>query len=80
LEDVLVFVEVRARSTSAFGSPAETVDHRKQKRLTRAAAAYLARFPPGEGPMTRFDVVAVIDDGPGPPAIEIFPDAFPARR
>src|SRR5205823_1728864 len=31
--EVLCFVEVRARSTASFGSPAETVDHTKQRKV-----------------------------------------------
>jgi putative endonuclease len=55
--EVLVFVEVRYRSTARFGSPAETVDLRKQRRLAAAAGHYLQESP-GVLPC-RFDVVAI---------------------
>ena len=54
--DVLVFVEVKARSTRAYGGAIHAVDARKQARLVRLAARYLAahrlRNPP-----CRFDVI-----------------------
>jgi putative endonuclease len=37
----LVFVEVRARSSQAYGRPEESVDARKLGRLVRSARAYL---------------------------------------
>ena len=58
--DVLCFVEVRARSRDDYGFPEETVDRRKQRKLIRAATAYLMKFRPKEMPMARFDVVAVL--------------------
>ena len=39
----LVFVEVKARHSSTYGSAAEAIDQRKTVRLRKAAAAYLAR-------------------------------------
>jgi putative endonuclease len=57
---VLCFVEVRARSSSMY-TPAETVDHRKQRKLIRAASAYLSRMRTRPGPMARFDVVSIVD-------------------
>src|SRR6516164_1246382 len=56
--DVLCFVEVKGRASRAFGSPAEAVTLEKQRRITRAAAAYLLRFR-GEPPTCRFDVVGI---------------------
>jgi Holliday junction resolvase-like predicted endonuclease len=43
---VLVVVEVRARSSSGFGSPLESVDDRKVARLYRAAWALRRRGHP----------------------------------
>lgn len=53
----LVFVEVRYRESSRFGTPAETVDAGKQRRLAAAAAHYLQRHP--SVLPCRFDVVAI---------------------
>ena len=74
--DLLVFVEVRTRATSAFGAPEETVGDRKQQRLVRAARDFLARWRgPPRG--ARFDVVAVVDH-PAGPRLTHFPGAFDA--
>jgi len=55
--DTLVFVEVRFRRSDAFGTPAETVDRRKQARLLAAARHYLLTQRSDRA--CRFDVVAV---------------------
>ena len=55
--DTLVFVEVRFRSSTRFGTPAETVDVRKQRRLTTAARHYLQHNP--NNLACRFDVIAI---------------------
>lgn len=54
----LVFVEVKTRTGSAFGSAAEAVTAEKQRRLVRLAGLYLARRG-GTPPPCRFDVVTV---------------------
>ncbi len=54
---LLIFVEVRYRQSSRFGTPAETVDASKQRRLAAAAAHYLQRHP--SVLPCRFDVVAI---------------------
>lgn len=61
----LVFVEVKARRTDAFADPAVGVDHRKQQRLRRLAAAYLALERPAFADC-RFDVVTVVLDARRP--------------
>ncbi|MGD9297496.1 MAG: YraN family protein [Chromatiales bacterium] len=55
--DVLVFVEVRFRKNSRFGTPAATVGHIKQRRLVLAAHHYLQRL--GRQPPCRFDIIAI---------------------
>lgn len=56
-KEVLVFVEVKARRSAAYGEPQEFVDIAKQRRLIRAASAYISAFRhQGE---IRFDIVAV---------------------
>lgn len=56
-QDTLVFVEVKTRSRTDFGEPYEFVDLRKQRRLIRAAQAYILKYA-YEGEV-RFDIVAV---------------------
>ena len=57
---VLVFVEVRLRSSARFGGAAASVDGRKQRRVMRAAQRYLwQHFPDARrAPACRFDVIA----------------------
>lgn len=54
----LVFVEVRTRTSSRFGTPAESVDWRKQKKLRQLAIAFLATNPVGARSI-RFDIISV---------------------
>jgi putative endonuclease len=55
---LLVFCEVKARTTPLFGSGAEAVTSAKRARLRRLAAAWLAAT--AHAPVeVRFDVVAV---------------------
>jgi putative endonuclease len=55
----LAFVEVKAKAGPARGDPLEMVTAEKQRRLRRAAEAWLAAHPEAAGLEARFDVVAV---------------------
>ena len=75
--EYLVFIEVKTRR-AAFGeqgTPAEAVDARKQKQLTRLAMAYLAKYEFDDVPC-RFDVVAVVRRPSAPPRFTLFRNAF----
>ncbi|HMK96718.1 MAG TPA: YraN family protein [Acidimicrobiales bacterium] len=56
---LVVFCEVKARSSLRFGAPAEAVGLAKQARLRRLAAAWFAQSTchahPGRSPRPRFD-------------------------
>jgi putative endonuclease len=71
-DGTLVFVEVRQRSSSAWGGAAASVTGVKQRRLIRAAQHYLLRL--AIWPPCRFDVIAMEDEG-----IEWLKAAFDAR-
>jgi putative endonuclease len=58
---LVVFVEVKTRSSRALGPPEAAVDARKQARLVRGAAAWL-RTQPMRVRRVRFDVIAVERD------------------
>ena len=60
--DTVVFVEVKSRRSAAFGLPEEAVGPAKQRRLARAAEAYLALRGLTASP-ARFDVVAITPEG-----------------
>ena len=56
---ILVFVEVRYRTSEEYGSPAATVDRRKQAKILNTARAFLAKHTQYNDLPVRFDVVAV---------------------
>lgn len=58
-DHVIVICEVKARSSVAFGLPAEAVGPAKQKRLRRLAAEWLSATSPGRVDI-RFDVASVL--------------------
>ena len=70
----LVFVEVKARNTSRFGSPKGAVTPAKQRKISMAALDYLKRSGQTEV-SARFDVVAV-DTASGKIDIEVVKNAF----
>jgi putative endonuclease len=57
---ILVFCEVKTRTSDRFGSAAEAVTAAKQRRLRRVAALYLhRRESPSRRDVIRFDVACV---------------------
>ena len=73
--EVVVFVEVKTRRSTRFGSPFEAVDSRKQKKMSRIALEYLnSRKLLNRA--ARFDVVAVMLHEGSLPEVEIVQDAF----
>ena len=71
-KETLVFVEVKTRTSSDFGTPDRAVDRDKQHHLRTAARAY-ARRAGVEWEGTRFDIVSVLLK---PPSVEWIRDAF----
>jgi len=55
----LVFVEVRYRRQTGFGSAAESVDWRKQSKLIACARHYMQAHPDTARQPCRFDVISV---------------------
>ena len=59
-DGTIVFCEVKARSSSRFGTPFEAVTARKQQRIRRLAVCWLEVHPCAEQRRDlRFDVAAV---------------------
>lgn len=79
---VLCFIEVKGRRGLAFGRPEEAVTPEKQRRILRAAEAWVRRRGAEPGPL-RFDVVAIVGSK-GEGEVRIFRGAFegpaPPRR
>jgi putative endonuclease len=73
--ETVVFVEVKARTTSRFGAPQEAVTWRKRARLRALAADYLSRHNLTDSPC-RFEVVAVTIGAGRRPHLEVVPAAF----
>lgn len=71
---VLVFVEVKSRSTEAFGSPKLAVTPAKQRKLSQVAWHYLQQHNLTEA-SARFDVVT-ISRSKGAPLFEVIENAF----
>ena len=63
-KDYLVFVEVRTKTTAAFGTPEESITQTKKDHLIAAALTYISehqKLPP----LWRIDVVAIELDQKG---------------
>jgi putative endonuclease len=73
--DVLVVVEVKARSRSDYGPPIDAVDRRKRRKLEKLARAYLQAKRRRDVSL-RFDLVGVTFSAGEKPLVEVFPDAF----
>ncbi len=58
----LVFVEVKYRTGTRYGSPEGAVDYRKQNAISRVSDFYRKRFGISEDISQRFDVVAISAD------------------
>ena len=75
--DTLVFVEVRYRSSAAFGGGAASVDVGKRRKLVHAAQSFLGQHRQYCNLPCRFDVVEA-DGDPQAPRIHWLRDAFRA--
>ncbi len=61
-QGVLVFVEVKYRTTNEYGNPLEAVNYRKQNQIRRVAQYYMMRHGFNEWTPCRFDVIAFVGD------------------
>ena len=59
---VIIFLEVKFRTTNIYGSPLEAVDWRKQNQIRRVAQFYLMCHGLSEWTSCRFDVIAFEGD------------------
>jgi putative endonuclease len=59
----LVFCEVKEKRQDRYGDPGEMVGREKQRRVRRAAEAWLAAHPELSGLEVRFDVITVRPGG-----------------
>jgi putative endonuclease len=75
--ELLVFVEVRMRSTAIFGDPSDTISFAKRRKVVRAAILYLQRHRLWGRREVRFDVITVVGRGQNA-SVEHLPGAFDA--
>jgi putative endonuclease len=73
-KDTLVFIEVKTRTSTAFGPPQLAVNSTKQMQLSKVAL-YFLKEKKLEDVKARFDVVAIVV-GPKGEEIELIKDAF----
>jgi putative endonuclease len=71
--ELVVFVEVKTRTSAAFGSPERAIDLEKQKNIVRAARSFVTRAGM-EWNRVRFDTISVVFTKP--PSIVHQMDAF----
>ena len=72
--DILVFIEVKTRTSAYFGPPEAFVTPQKEKLLVRAAHAYMEQI--SHHWEIRFDVVSILRKDAQDYQIEHLPDAF----
>ncbi len=73
----VVFCEVKTRSGTGFGLPAEAVTGEKQRRLRRLATRWLGEQKPSVGyAEVRFDVACVTVRRGAEPALDVIEAAF----
>ena len=76
-KDTLAFIEVKTRTSTAFGVPQMAVNPTKQVQLSKVAL-YFLKEKQLEDAKARFDVVAILL-GPKKEEIELIRDAFELR-
>ncbi|MEL7004384.1 MAG: YraN family protein [Bacteroidota bacterium] len=72
-KDLVIFIEVKARTKTYFGLPEEAVDEKKADKIIEAADHYVYEI--NWNGNIRFDIISVILSGEQP-TIKHFEDAF----
>ncbi len=73
-DKILVFIEVKTRTTDYFGAPEESINDRKKALLTDAASAYMELI--NHDWEIRFDYISVIYEDAENFQLKHFKDAF----
>lgn len=72
----LVFVEVRTKRNTIYGTPLETINYEKRRQIVKMARLYMIRKKVDSNVFCRFDVVGIVLPKGGEPQIEYYKDAF----
>ena len=73
--DMLVFCEVKSRTSNRWGTGAEAVDGRKQRKIVQVATLFLQRYHLSNQ-RCRFDVIEIMQPARHEPQIQHFINAF----
>jgi len=76
--ELLLIVEVRTRSSNAYGGAAASVDGLKRRRIVRAAQQLLQKHRELSRLRARFDVIVVSDPSAASPKVDWIRGAFDA--
>lgn len=71
---ILVFIEVKFRTSQSFGHPEEFVSSNQQNKIHEAALRYLEEYKL-DLPAIRFDIISILMTG-DQAEIKLFKDAF----
>lgn len=71
--EILVFVEVKTRTSEQFGSPSKAVNRKKQRLIVKAAMVWLRMLDMPDIAF-RFDIIEVLDEDP--PLVHHIESAF----
>ena len=74
-KDALVFIEVKARRSSQFGSPKLAITPKKQRKISMVALYYLKTTRQSRS-KARFDVVIIGPPGDHPSQVKTIKNAF----
>lgn len=74
IDDWIVFVEVKTRSTDEYGNPEDFINNRRINRLVRAGHHYLMKNKINKD--WRFDVIAILSEDEKNFTLKHFDDAF----
>lgn len=61
-KDLIVFIEVKTRTSQAFGMPSDAVDYTKRSRYIKIAEYYLMTHEEYSELCVRFDVIEILND------------------
>ena len=61
-DDIIIFAEVKTRTTNQYGCPEESINTARVNRIRKVAQYFLKGFKGGENYDTRFDIVSILAD------------------
>ena len=74
-DELVAFVEVKTRTSAAYGHPLEAITAAKRREIERVARAWVARHGL-RGDDYRFDAIAIRCSGDHAPVLEHVPNAW----